>query len=176
MVRKSVAASSIALFALAGCGGEDPSVRGETPYAATAALSAAGELGDGCEAVLVKDALVLATARCAALSSSVTFGGETREVTRWTIDGDRNYAVGDLDRAPAGVTPLTVAAPRVGCDYIAAGETVCIDTLASGAVLRAHGACAAREGTPLIDARGELVGVALAAECTRFFSAFEALL
>jgi hypothetical protein len=173
MFRNAVAASGLALSLLAGCGGEDSVSQTQTPYAAAATAASAGALAEGCDAVLVHAALVFATARCADLSSHVAFGEETRNVTRWTIDRDRDSALGDLDAAPAGVTPLAIVPPRVGCGYAAEGDTVCIDALASGAVLKAHGARGAREGTPLVDADGRLVGIALSADGTRFLSAIE---
>jgi hypothetical protein len=166
-----VSASGIVLsFFLAACGGEDPV--SQASYA-TGAASAIGQVNQGCEAVLVAGARVLTTARCAEGASSVAFGGEERAVTQWIVDRTRDSAVGALEHAPAGPAPLEIAPPHVGCDYTAGGTVVCIDALASGAVLKSHGACGAREGAPLVDGQGRLVGVALSTDCTRFLSAIE---
>jgi hypothetical protein len=159
----------LSLF-LAGCGGEDPV--SQVAYASSAA-SSVGQVSEDCEAVLVGGARILTTARCAEGASSVAFGGEEHVVTGWILDPTRDSAVGALEQAPIGATPLAIAPPHVGCNYTAAGTAVCIDAIASGAVLKSHGACSAREGAPLIDGQGHLAGVALSADCSRFLSAIE---
>jgi hypothetical protein len=176
MPRTFAAASILALPMISGCSGDDAGGPGQaSPYSGHATAVASGTLsGDGCDAALVEGPRVLATARCAEASPRVVFGEETRAITLWTVD--RESALGELDRAPSSVTPLAVVPPRVGCGYVAAGARVCIDALASGALLETHGACATREGTPLVDLTGRLVGIALSADCTRFLSAFESLL
>jgi hypothetical protein len=168
----------LGLFALAGCGGNDDSgAHSASSYATTTTTaSAAGALTAACDALLVEGEFVLTTANCAG-TSRVTFGSEAREVTRWTVT--RGAAVGDLDFVPSSAKPFAIVPPRVGCGYEVLGQQACIDAIASGAILRGHGACGAPDGAPLLNARGELVGLAIHGDdCTetRFISAFEAAL